>query len=168
LDGRVWSGRSGYAGELGHVQVDPTGVRCNCGSWGCVETYAGAPHWRRRAALALEAGRTSTLRETALDPKAIVEAARAGDALAVELVDGAASALGTGIAAALSLLNLESVVIGGGLAAAGPFLLERIVEQTRRRVFAQVFTDCAFSLTELGADAGVVGAARVAILGRAD
>ncbi len=164
LGGRVWSGRSGYAGELGHVQIDPNGVRCNCGSWGCVETFAGAPHWKRRAELAL-AGRESTLHGTALDPKAIVAAAQNGDAVALEVVDGAARALGTGIAAALSLLNLESVVIGGGVSAAGPFLLDRIVEQTRRRVFPQVFADCAFRLTALGSDAGVVGAARVGIVG---
>src|SRR5262249_42604431 len=148
------------------VQVDPEGVRCNCGSWGCVETFAGAPHWRRRAELALER-RPSSLRGTALDPKAIVSAAKDGDAVALEIVDGAAAAVGAGIAAVLNLLNLESVVIGGGVAAAGPFLLDRIAEQTRRRVFTQVFADCALSLTELGPDAGVVGAARVAMVGKA-
>jgi len=65
------------------------------------------------------------------------------------------------------LLNLESVVIGGGVSAAGAFLLERVKEHTRRRVFPQVFADCTFRLTELGPDAGVLGAARVAIVGHA-
>lgn len=163
LGGRVWAGRSGYAGELGHVQVDASGFPCACGSRGCLETVAGAPGWRRRAEAAV-AGRESALGGKDLDPKAIVDAARAGDAVAVEVVDGAARALGVGIAAALNLLNLDCVVIGGGVAAAGPFLLERIVEETRRRTYPQVFGDCTFRPAELGTDAGVVGAARVAMI----
>jgi glucokinase len=163
LEGRVWAGPGGYAGELGHVQVDATGVACECGSWGCLETVAGARGWRRRAEERL-AGRPSALRGAELDPRTIVGAARSGDAVALEVVDGAAAALGVGLSAALNLLNLDRVVLGGGVAAAGPFLLERVVEQTRRRTFAQVFADCSFRAAELGNDAGVLGAARAAML----
>jgi glucokinase len=93
-----------------------------------------------------------------------VAAAQAGDAIALEIVDGAAAALGVGLAAALDLLNLDRVVVGGGVAAAGSFLLDRIVEQTRRRTFPQVFADCSFRAAELGNDAGLLGAARAAML----
>jgi glucokinase len=124
---------------------------------------AGARGWRRRAEERL-AQRPSVLRGAELDPRTIVEAARSGDAVALEVVDGAAAALGVGLAAGLNLLNLDRVVLGGGVAAAGPFLLERIVEQTRRRTFAQVFADCSFRAAELGNDAGVLGAARAAQL----
>lgn len=164
LAGRIWSGRSGYAGEIGHIQVDEDGVACPCGSRGCLETLAGASGWKRRAE-ELRAGRDSALHGKDLDQKAIVDAARNGDAVALEVVDGAARALGAGIAAVLDLLNLDRVVIGGGVAAAGPFLLDRIVEETRRRTYPQVFADCSFRPAELGGDAGVVGAARVAMLG---
>jgi glucokinase len=164
LRGRIWEGTSGYAGEVGHIQVDPLGVRCGCGSWGCVETYAGAPGWARRAKDAVVHAPHSRLHGLGLDPAVIVEAARAGDEVALGVVDGTAAALGAGIGATLNLLNLDRVVIAGGVAAAGEFLLDRIVEATRKRVFPHVFADCSFRIAELGGDAGVVGAARAAML----
>lgn len=166
LRGRIWSGKSGYAGEVGHIQVEANGTRCGCGSSGCVETVAGIAGWGRRAEAAI-ASRASSLAGKALDPPNIVAAAKAGDAVALEVVDGTARALGIGIAATLLLLNLDRVVLGGGVAAAGEFLLDRVVEETRLRIFPQVFADCTFNLAELGSDAGVVGAARVAMVGLA-
>jgi glucokinase len=164
--GRVWAGRSGYAGEIGHIQVDPAGRPCGCGSRGCVETIAGIGGWVRLAQEALDAGRPSSLREaSAIDPEVIVNAARMGDPVAVDVVEGAAGALGIGISAALNLLNVERVVVGGGVARAGDFLLERIVAATERRTFAHVFQDASFRLAELSADAGVIGAARVGMIG---
>jgi len=162
LGGRVWSGRSGYAGEIGHIQVDPDGVPCPCGSRGCLETVAGAKGWTR-AAEAMIAARGSSLKGKDLDQRAIIEAAREGDAVALEVVERAAQALGVGIAAVLDLLNIERVVLAGGVAAAGPFLLDKIVDETRKRTYPQVFADCSFRPAELGGDAGVVGAARVAM-----
>jgi glucokinase len=166
LNGRVWPGVSGFAGELGHIQVDRDGVACGCGSWGCVETIAGVGGWTRRAE-ALLASRDSSLRGKPLDPQQIVAAAKEGDSVALEVIEGTASALSVGIAAALLLLNLDRIVIGGGVSAAGDFILDRIAGETRRRVFPQVAADCTFSLAELGGDAGVVGAARVAMVGLA-
>ena len=166
FDGRIWMGRNGYAGEIGHIQVDPNGVPCGCGSWGCLETIAGIPGWTRRAEALLAEGRPSMLiGNSPLDPQAIVEAARGEDAVALEVVDGAARAVGVGVAAVLDLLNVDRVVVGGGVANAGFFLLERIAEETRKRVFPHVFADVSFRLAELGSDAGVVGAARVGMLG---
>jgi glucokinase len=165
FDGRIWGGKSGYAGEIGHLQADPRGLPCGCGSWGCVETIAGGPGWERRARKAL-AGRESLLNDAhLLDPATIVGAARDGDPVALDIVDEAGAAVGLGVASALNLLNLDRVVIGGGVARAGEFLLGRIVEQARRRTFPHVFADTEFRLAELGSDAGVVGAARVGMLG---
>jgi glucokinase len=166
LNGRIWPGKSGYAGEVGHIQVEPNGASCGCGSSGCVETVAGIAGWARRAEAAM-ASRHSSLAGKTLDPANIVAAAKEGDTVALEVVDGTARALSIGIAATLLLLNLDRVVIGGGVAAAGEFLLERIIEETRRRTLPQVFADCTFNLAELGTDAGVVGAARVAMVGLA-
>lgn len=164
LKGRVWQGHSGYAGEIGHIQVEEQGVECGCGSRGCVETVAGARGWVRRAEAMLH-GRDSALKGQALDPAAIIEAARDDDAVALEVLDGAARALAVGLAAALNLLNVERVVIGGGLAAAGLMLLDRVKQETRRRTFAAVYEDCTFRLAELGDDAGVIGAGCVAVVG---
>jgi glucokinase len=166
FDGRIWIGRNGYAGEIGHLQVQPDGIPCGCGSWGCLETIAGVPGWTRRAEALLASGRASTLAgRSPLDPQVIVEAARGEDAVALEVVDGAARAVGVGVAAVLDLLNVDRVVVGGGVASAGFFLLERIAEETRRRTFPHVFADVSFRLAELGSDAGVVGAARVGMIG---
>jgi glucokinase len=112
----------------------------------------------------MASSRPSSLAGKDLDQKAIVDAAREGDEVAREVVARAAAALGVGIAAVLDLLNLERVVLAGGVAAAGSFFLDRIVEETRRRTYPQVFADCTFRPAELGGDAGVVGAARVAML----
>ena len=164
LRGRLWTGHSGYSGEIGHMQLDPGGVPCGCGSRGCLETIAGRRGWARRAEEKLRSS-TSTLAGKALEPAAIVEAARAGDAVALEVVEETARALGQALGGALNLLNVERVVVGGGVAAAGPFLLDRVVEQTRGRCWPKVFADCSFRLADLAGDAGVVGAARVAMVG---
>ncbi len=166
LESRLFTGRSGYAGEIGHVQVEPDGFPCGCGSWGCLETVAGNGGWTRRAEEALTR-RDSSLQGQELSPASIVAAAREGDAVALEVVEGTARALGVGLGAALDLLNPDRVVIGGGVAGAGEFLLARIVEQVRRRTFPDVFAGCDFRLASLGGDAGVVGAARMAFLGLA-
>ena len=164
LGGQVWAGRSGYAGELGHVQVVEGGRGCGCGSHGCVETLAGASAWARLAEERLAAGRASTLAGIPLDPAVIAQAAREGDGVALEVVDEVARALGIGIAATLLLLNLECVVIGGGVSGAGAVLLDRVIGHVQQRVFPQVFADTEIRLAELGSEAGVIGAARVAML----
>jgi glucokinase len=130
-----------------------------------VETIAGAPGWVRRAEKAM-AGRASSLAGQRLEPAVIVQAAHAGDAAAIEVLDGAARALGAGIAASLNILNVERVVVGGGVAAAGAILLDRVIAETRQRTFPAVFATCSFRQSALGGDAGVVGAARVAMLAR--
>src|SRR5262249_3059355 len=121
LQGRIWEGRSGYAGELGHIQIEAEGVACGCGSWGCVGTVAGARGRTRRAEAFLANGQPSSMR-LPLDQRAIVEAARAGDAGALQVVADVARAVARGVAAALQLLNIECVVLGGGVSAAGAFL----------------------------------------------
>jgi glucokinase len=163
--GKIWSGRSGYAGEIGHIQVDPEGVPCGCGSWGCLETIAGIAGWVRRAEEEM-ATRSSPLSGfDVITPEIIVREANAGDPVALDVMDDAARAVGIGVAATLNLLNLDRVVVGGGVARAGEVLLARIVAHARKRTFAHVFEDASFRLAELGPDAGVVGAARASIIG---
>jgi len=164
LDGRLFRGQSGYAGEIGHIQIDPRGVPCGCGSVGCLETVAGIRGWVRRAE-ELRASRPTRLADADLEPATIVEAARGGDPAALQVVDEVARALGQALGGLLNALNLEHCVIGGGVARAGDFLLDRIVRETRPRCWPKVFEDCSFRLAGLGDDAGVVGAARVAMVG---
>jgi len=161
---RLWTGRSGYAGEVGHVQLDPDGEPCGCGSRGCLETVVGIAGWSRRAEEKIKT-RKSRLVGQRIDPAAVVAAAHEGDAVALEVVDETARALGQALGGLVNTLNPERAVIGGGVAAAGPFLLDRIVRETRKCCWPQAFEDCAFRLSELGGDSGVVGAARVAMQG---
>jgi glucokinase len=164
LRDRLWTGRSGYAGEIGHVQIDPEGELCGCGVRGCLETVVGIGGWVRRAEQKIET-RPSSLAGQGIDPASIVAAAVRGDAVAVEVVDETTRALGQALGGLINTLNPERVVIGGGVAAAGAFLLERIVRDTKARCWPQAFADCSFRLAELGGDSGVVGAGRVAMAG---
>jgi glucokinase len=161
---RLWSGRSGYAGEAGHIQLDPDGEPCGCGPRGCLETVVGIAGWSRRADEKIKT-RGSRLAGQGIDPAAIVAAARGGDEVALEVVDETTRALGQALGALVNILNPERVVIGGGMAAAGPFLLDRVVRDTKKCCWPQTFEDCSFRLAELGGDSGVVGAARVAMRG---
>ncbi len=164
LGGHIWSGETGYAGEIGHFQIDPDGATCGCGSRGCLQTIAGAQGWARRARDAM-AGRASKLQDKALDQKSIIEAASEGDPVAAEVVSGAAQALGIALGAAISLLNPARVVIGGEAATVGTYLVERISQEVQRRTLPKVFSSCAFRASELGGDGCVLGASRVAKVG---
>jgi glucokinase len=161
---RLWTGRSGYAGELGHVQLDPAGEPCGCGSRGCLETVVGIAGWSRRVAEKIKT-RSSRLTGQKIEPATIVAAAREGDEVSIEVVDETARALGQALGGLINTLNPERAVIGGGVAAAGAFLLDRVVRDTKKCCWPQAFEDCSFRLAELGADSGVVGAARVAMRG---
>lgn len=121
LDGRPWLGRGG-AGEIGHMAVKQDGARCPCGRRGCLEAYAGRAAMEARARQKVQKGaRTDlfTLMEqqgrTRLTSGIWERALKRGDGLAHELVDRAIKALGTGVASAVNLLDVEAVVIGGGL-----------------------------------------------------
>jgi glucokinase len=164
LRDRLWSGRSGYAGEVGHVQLDPDGEPCGCGSRGCLETIVGIAGWSRRAEQKIKT-RSSRLTGQQIEPATIVAAAREGDLVAIEVVDETARALGQALGSLVNILNPERAVIGGGVAAAGAFLLDRVVRETKACCWPQAFEDCSFRLAELGVDSGVVGAARVAMRG---
>ena len=130
---------------------------------GLRETVAGSGGWVSRAEAA-RAQRPSALRGVDLNPEVIVAAAQAGDEVALEVVQGAAHALGMGIAGALNLLNPNRVVVGGGVSKAGAFLLDRVVAEVKARTFPDVFAAAEFRLAELGGDAGAIGAGRVAML----
>jgi glucokinase len=160
VDGRVWSGPNGYAGEIGHVHVEADGEPCGCGSRGCLETVAGAPGWVRRAGVGLEKGRRTKLKKDDLSQKTILAAADEGDPLALDVVSETAAALGSTLAAAIGLMNLDRVVLGGP--AACTVLFDRVVEETKKRTLPRAFAECTFRLSELSDGAGVLGAARLA------
>jgi len=152
LDGELWEGQGGYAGELGHITVNPKGERCGCGRVGCLETEASAPRLvRNYQALA---GRTGVT-----DSREVYLRAKAGDPAALESFRQLAYWLGIGIGIVITALNPEKVLIGGGVVSAGRLLLDPLAEEARRWSHPIPFAGCRIEKAALGNDAGLVGAA---------
>ena len=168
LEGELWRGR-GAAGEIGHVVVVPDGRRCTCGRRGCLEAYAGRVGMERRAHKLVREGATTSLfrimEERGRDRLTSGVYARAleeGDELTAALVGEAAWALGIALAGAQNLLDLEAIVLGGGLGdRLGPAFVENVAREMRTHLFASDDPPAVLA-TELGDLSGAVGAAILA------
>ena len=160
-DGRLIHGARGNAGHIGHVIAMPGGPPCGCGAHGCVEGIASGSGLARRARLARSQGLLPDLSDEPTG-EAVVNAARAGDPTAVRFVEEAGIAVGRGIVAAAALLDLDRVVIGGGVAlGAGELLLgplRRTLEQEARLDFTRGI-ERSVMLSDLGLVAALAGAA---------
>jgi glucokinase len=153
LDGAPYSGRTGNAGHVGHVVVDPDGRACSCGGHGCVETVAGGP---RMVQWAREHGWVGA---PGADAEDLAEAADAGDAVACEAFRRGGAAVGRMIASVAAVCDLDLVVIGGGVAKAGALLFEPLGEALARHARLDFLTDLRVVAAELGTDASLIGAA---------
>lgn len=164
LNGEPYTGSRGGAGEFGHAIVRAGGALCVCGRRGCVEAYAGRRSLERTAATMVDAGRTTALArirdgygKSALTAKVWRDALEQGDALACELFDEALEALGIAAGSALNLLDLDLVVVGGGLAQKlGQPLADRLAAAAAPWTLRGPTT---FVAAALGDDSGLVGAA---------
>jgi glucokinase len=166
VEGRLLHGAHGNAGHVGHVVVEPGGPRCPCGGRGCVEAIAAGPAIVRLATAALTRGTPSALQGHApLSATAVAAAARAGDPLAVALFARAGRALGRGIASAAALLDLDRVVIGGGVSQAGPLLFAPLRAELDRRARLDFTRGLDVEPAGLGRLAGLVGAAALVLEG---
>lgn len=166
INGRMFRGASGYAGEIGHMTIDANGRRCKCGNYGCVEAYASGPNIALRAVEALESGSPSTLPSYVggdmrkITAQTVYQAAQAGDQLALEVVKETAHFLGAAVASLMNILNPEVVVVMGGVTQAGESLLEPLRREVSRRAFKPVVAACRIVPGTLTGVAGVYGAAR--------
>ncbi len=159
IDGKIINGSNGAGGEIGHVFVDETEEeKCGCGKCGCLEQYASATGIVRLAKRALAAdGRDSALRSVEnLSAKAVADAAKAGDVLALEVLEKMGKILGTALANAACIVDPEVFVIGGGVSKAGTIITEVIRKYYIERAF-QSCRNADFALAQLGNDAGVYG-----------
>jgi len=164
LDGKIWHGLSDGAGEIGHMTLIPDGPICGCGNRGCLEALASGPSIARRAREALAAGRPSRLRAvTDLNAADVVRLAQEGDAVATEIWQDTVLYLGLGVAAMVTILAPECVVIGGGVTRAGDFLFEPLRREVRRRVKLVAVESVPILPAALGPDVGILGAAAVAL-----
>ncbi|MGZ5478417.1 MAG: ROK family protein, partial [Candidatus Aminicenantales bacterium] len=147
-----WEGEGGFAGEIGHITVNPEGEPCGCGNRGCLETEASAPRLVRNY-------QALTGRTDISDSKEVYLLAKAGDPAALESFRRLAYWLGIGIGIVITALNPEKVIIGGGVVSAGKLLLGPVIEEARRRAHPIPFAGCRIEKAALGNDAGLVGAA---------
>ena len=167
LDGRLRRGRTGLAGEIGHVVVKAGGRPCGCGGRGHLEAYAGRAGMERRARELEAKGQDTALVELAkakrMTSSVWAKALAAGDQVAITLIDEAVGALGRAIAGAVLLLDIELVVIGGGLAdRLGPAFVGRIEQAARSELFGGGASPVRIVPAELGDRAGAIGAALLA------
>ena len=165
IDGKIVVGRHGLAGEIGHIHVeDNEGKQCNCGAYGCLEQVASATGIVRLAKNALEEGkRTSMLQNIEkISAKDVLESAKAGDELAMEVVQKVCAYLGVAISKVSLTVDPEVIVIGGGVSKAGSFLTDLIKkEYLKYTTLSDEQADIV--LAKLGNDAGIYGAAKLAL-----
>jgi predicted NBD/HSP70 family sugar kinase len=154
LDGRLFDGYGGTAGELGHTIVDPRGPICRCGNRGCLEMLAGGP-----AVL-------DSLRPVRPDLASlgdVIAAARAGDPGCARALGDSGRAIGTALATLCNLINPRCIVVGGELAAAGDLLLDPMREAMTGAAIRSAGQDVQLGLSKLGSRAGVLGAVALAL-----
>ncbi len=166
LDGKLWTGASGFAGEVGHITIDTEGAECQCGNTGCLETVASAPNIVRRANERLNRDSTSSLSKLAMNKDFTADdmarEAKEGDDFSLMMIERTGKYIGTGVASVINLLNIERIVLGGGVMQAGDLILKPIIQEAKRRAFQPCFEATQIVAAVLGADAATIGAAMLA------
>ncbi|MFO8069523.1 MAG: ROK family glucokinase [Alkalibacterium sp.] len=168
-NGDLIHGAIGAAGEIGHITVDPHGYKCTCGKKGCLETVASATGIVRVAKdKAAAFDQDTPLKEAILagetvDAKAIMDAAKEGDAYGIAIADEISDYLGLACGNIANILNPSTIVIGGGVSKAGEFLVERVRRQFAVYAFPTIRKSTHIRIAELGNDAGVIGASSLVI-----
>lgn len=162
LDGRLWAGAGGFAAEFGHVTVEPEGIHCPCGNRGCLEQYVSAGALIRFARELLPRELVVNL-SSGLDAVQVAELAHRGEAGALAAFERMGRWLGIALSSLLNTLNLEAVIIGGGVAASFDLLHQAVAAELAERCFPQIASACAIVQAELGDDAGLLGGAALAL-----
>lgn len=169
LNGKLYKGNSGFAGEFSHIPIDENGVLCICGKVGCLETIASGNALVRFALESLEANCNSKLYEVFKDdpqsitPALIIEAGNSGDQFALSLIQRVGAGLGKGISYLIQILNPEVVILGGVLSHAGKYLETPIKQAIFQYCLPNLHEDIQILISPLGSDIGLIGSAVVVI-----
>jgi glucokinase len=165
IDGRLYAGATGTAGEIGHTVVDPDGPLCTCGKRGCVMSYASGLAISRMACERLGAGEATLLRDLCGDSpehvsgELVARAAQQGDTLALEILAIAGRYFGIGLSTIVQVLNPDRIVVGGGLARMGSLLMAPAIQALNENIHPVLKDSAEIVPSALGDDAGMLGAA---------
>lgn len=167
-DGKLFRGETGGAGEIGHVTINYKGRKCNCGSYGCIETYVGNQRIVEKVKREIKSNPDSRVVELAgekletLSPKTLYDAAKLGDEYAIKAIEDIAVMLGAAFASAVNLLDISTIILGGGVSGFGNFLLTPLKKNLKERVLAPNRPRVKIKLSKLKNDAGIKGASSLA------
>ncbi len=165
INGELYYGTSGCAGELGHMTIDANGPECSCGNRGCLEVLASGKAVADEAKRRIKEGERSLLADIVsgeledITAEKVAIAAHSSDRLALEVISRAAGYLGMGMVNLVNIFNPEMIIVGGGLSKMGELLLEPAREMVRQRAFPLCAGAVRIATDELGDDGGVLGAA---------
>ena len=168
IDGKVYHGRDGYAGELGHISLSFDGPKCGCGNKGCLEAYASALGIVRSTKELIKKNKKSLIYKLIdgnldkITPAIVTRAARKGDKLAKKIWSDTGYYLGSGIATIVNIFNPEMVVLTGGMTGAGNLLLKKMWETVRKRTYKCPVKGLKILIGKLPDNAGAMGAAKTA------
>jgi glucokinase len=172
FDGKLYRGSSYAAGEFGHVPIGIDGPRCNCGGRACVEAYVGNHYIIRDVMAKIKRGQKTLIKKlvggdlSKITPETIDKAADRGDRFAKNVWIDVGNKVGIGLAGAVNLLNIEKIVIGGGVAEAGKILFDSIRNTITERAMKIPGKAVKVVRAKLGYNAGVIGAASLVLYER--
>lgn len=163
LNGEIVRGASFVAGELGHISIDPNGPKCGCGNYGCVELFASGPAIAQKAREYVLRGVETKISKIVppeeITAEHVAKAAQEGDLLAQSILAEAGKILGVALSGIVNLLNPDCIVIGGGVAQAGDWILEPVRWEIKRRALPDATKVLRVVPAALGTNAGILGTA---------
>lgn len=167
INGEIFHGATDAAGELGHIIVEPYGLRCGCGNYGCMEAYASGVGITKRTIQAIKEGAPTIITDMVqkqldkITPMIVYQASMKGDELAKYILRETGRYLGIGIISIVNMLNPQLVVIGGKIAQMGDLLLNYIKDEVSKRAYLTPCKQFSILSAQLGDDAGIIGAAKM-------
>ncbi len=162
LNGQIFNGASGFAGELGHIQVNPVGDLCSCGKIGCLDTVTSASSLLKRIKEKLKDGQVSSLSKfkdqlNEINLEMVIEAAKNGDGFAIDVIYNIGIELGKGLSVAVHLFNPQIIVIDGVLSQAGKLIVNPVEHAINKYCLPEFKEDLKIEVTNLGENAKILG-----------
>ena len=165
VNGKLYKGRDGFAGEFGHLPMIDNGILCRCGKQGCLETIASGTAIARMVIDEIKAGRSSLLGQLVeedlekIEIRRVVQAAAMGDQYSISILADAGHWLGKGLAYLIQIFNPELIVLGGRMSEAHQFILLPIQQAIQKYCLPELGNDIQIKVTQLGSQAGIQGVA---------